>query len=102
MPLEYAIDRVTPEKDPITKHPIVERTGVSPFDGKSPTYRMLIETFRTILPTCPHCGHDHQDSYFEFNLKMEEWTIRECDECGKEFEVEMETLYSTRKVGEGI
>ena len=56
------------------------------------------EIIGTMLPTCPHCEHDHQDSYFEFNLKMEEWETRECDNCGKEFKVMMETIYSTEKI----
>ena len=63
---------------------------------------MKIETYRTGLPNCPHCGHDHQDSYFEFDLEREDWTDAECDECGKEFELRMEKLYSTRKIGEDI
>jgi len=56
---------------------------------------MLEITTGTNLPICPHCGHDHQDSYFEFNLQMEHWGTWECDFCGKEFRVMMETVYST-------
>lgn len=59
---------------------------------------MPLEHNMTMLPTCPHCGHDHQDSYFEFNLKMENWGTRECDFCGKEFQVMMETVYSTKVI----
>lgn len=57
---------------------------------------MQDEIIGTNLPTCPHCGHDHQDSYFELNLVFEEWSITECDDCGKQFNVMMETSYSTK------
>jgi transcription elongation factor Elf1 len=50
---------------------------------------------QNILPKCPHCGHDHED-YFEFD-KDGTYT---CEECGKQFELEVETvlMFNTRKV----
>lgn len=59
---------------------------------------MPLEIIGTTLPTCPHCDHDHQDTYFEFNLTMENWATRECDFCGKEFQVMMEMVYSTKVI----
>ena len=59
---------------------------------------MPLEIIGTTLPTCPHCEHDHQDTYLEFNLMIENWGTRVCDFCGKEFQVMMETVYSTKVI----
>jgi len=50
---------------------------------------------QNILPKCPHCGHDHED-YTEY---VENGTY-ECEECGKQFIVEVETvvIFNTKKV----
>lgn len=63
---------------------------------------MPIEIIGTTLPICPHCGHDHQDSYLEFSLLMNNWGTRECDFCGQEFRVMMETVYSTKIISQNL
>ena len=59
---------------------------------------MPLEIIGTTLPTCPHCEHDHSDSYRGLNLIMNTRGIRECEFCGKKFSIVMEIVYSTKVI----
>lgn len=63
---------------------------------------MPLEIIGTIYPTCPHCEHDHKETYQDFNLTMEKWGTRECEFCGMEFQIYMETIYSTKIIKSGV
>ncbi len=45
--------------------------------------------------TCPHCGHDHED-YWEWIEWDERYLLHDCDDCGKEFALRIETTHSYR------
>jgi len=49
--------------------------------------------YRTQFPTCPYCGHEHQENYFEF-----ENGEHECEKCEKAFEVSIESCFSTEPI----
>ena len=56
---------------------------------------MPIEIIGTTTPICPHCEHDHQEDH-QLSLNMDTRGTRECEFCGKDFSVIMETVYSTK------
>jgi transcription elongation factor Elf1 len=58
-----------------------------------------IDTDYTDEVVCPHCGHEHSDSW-EYNLTEQDYGALECAECGEMFEATLNKSisYSTRKV----
>lgn len=49
---------------------------------------------------CPHCGHEHGDTWELFSDIHSNTATTDCDECGKIFEVEANWSvdYTTRAV----
>ena len=59
-----------------------------------------IDTFATQEVVCPHCGHEHQDSFeFHRNSTLSFNVQAECDKCEKifYFDVEFQPYYYSRK-----
>jgi transcription elongation factor Elf1 len=56
------------------------------------------DTDSTDEVTCPHCGHEHSDS-FEYGHPASDTGTADCDECGKSFKWQCEytITYTTRK-----
>lgn len=62
-----------------------------------------IETKLQPQPTCPYCGHCHDSAFeWDFGPCLDGDTTHDCDDCGKEFEVErvVTTEYTTKKMRE--
>jgi len=60
---------------------------------------MDIDHWMTDEVVCPHCGARYTDSWDLFSDGSETVEGVECDDCGKEFnaEVNMSVTYTTRK-----
>jgi len=59
---------------------------------------MPLEIVQTSNPICPICDHELIDAQSNYSLLLDKWGTRECDFCGIEFHVKMETVYSTKLV----
>ena len=50
-------------------------------------------TDTTQFPICPHCGHEHRDTYCDMNEG-----VSECNYCGKYFELQYVMCHTTEKI----